>query len=109
MATNFVQAGNNLSIPAPANVSSGMPVFAGQIKGIAAGSALAGQSVDVLCHGVFALPKVAADDMALGTAIYWNATSGLATITAGGNTKLGVAVEAAGISAGTVRVRLSGF
>jgi predicted RecA/RadA family phage recombinase len=57
--------------------------------------------------GVFELSKVATDAMALGDVIYWDASARLATLTATDNTKLGVAVAAAGT--GAVRVRLSGF
>jgi len=111
MATNYIQAGNNLTIPAPANVSSGMPVLAGEIKGIAAGSATSGNPVDVVTAGVFTLSKVGADDVALGDAIYWDAGEELATIDddTGNNPKLGCAVEAAAASTGTVKVRLSAF
>lgn len=106
---NHVQPGNILTIPAPAAVASGGVVIAGSIIGIAAETVAAGEMVDVDVVGVFALPKVAADAVTLGAPIYWNATTKLATVTASGNTKLGVATEAAAASTGAVRVRLSGF
>ena len=106
---NFIQVGDTLTIPAPAAVLSGGVVIAGEIKGIAAGHAASGAPVDVQTSGVFDLPKVAANTFALGAAVYWDATAGLATTTASGNTKLGVAVEAAAASTATVRIRLSGF
>lgn len=109
MAYNFVQAGSALTIPALAAVASGGIVQAGSIIGVAAGSAAAGQSVDVIVTGVFQLPKVAADAVTLGAPIYWDEATGLVTVTAADNPKLGVAVEAAPASTGTVRVRLSGF
>lgn len=106
---NFIQAGSNLTIPAPAIVASGGVVVAGSIIGIAAGSATVGQSVDVVVTGVFRLPKVAADAITLGALVHWDAAAELATTTATGNTKIGVAVEAAAASTATVAVRLSGF
>ena len=109
MATNFIQPGDNLTIPAPATVTSGAPIIAGEIVGIALGDAASGASVDVATSGVFELQKGAADDMGLGDVIYWDSSEGLATITATDNTKLGVAVAAAGTGTGAVRVRLSGF
>lgn len=109
MATNFIQRGDNLTIPAPATVTSGAPVIAGEIVGIALGDAASGASVDVATSGVFEIPKVAADDMALGDVIYWDDSAELATTTATDNTKLGVAVAAAGTGTGAVKVRLSGF
>ena len=109
MAKNFIQAGDTLTIPAPAAVTSGGVVIAGAIIGVAQGDAASGASVDVKTSGVWELPKVGADVATLGVAIYWNSTSKLATVTASGNTKIGVAVEAAAASTGTVKVRLSGF
>lgn len=106
---NQVQAGENLTFPAPAAVASGGVVIAGEIKGIAAVDAAIGQDVDVVTVGVFDLPKTAANAFALGAAVHWNATTGLATSTASGNTKLGVATEAAPADTATVRCRLSGF
>lgn len=109
MATNFIQNGNTLTIPAPATVAGGFPVIAGAIVGIALGDAVMGAPVDVTTGGVFELPKVAIDDVALGDIIYWDDVTELATLTATNNTKLGVAVAAAGASTGTVKVRMSGF
>jgi predicted RecA/RadA family phage recombinase len=109
MATNFIQRGDNLTIPAPATVTSGAPVIAGEIVGIALGDAASGLSVDVATSGVFEIAKVAADDMALGDVIYWDDSAELATLTATDNTTLGVAFVAAGTGTGAVNVRLSGF
>ena len=66
MATNFVQPGDTLTIPAPADVLSGGVVIAGTIVGIAAGDADSGDTVDVHVTGVFTLPKVGADAFTLG-------------------------------------------
>ena len=104
---NFIQSGVNLTIPAPAEVTSGGVVIAGNIIGIAAGNAANGAPVDVVTSGVFELPKVAANAFTLGAPVYWDGT--LATSTASGNTKIGVAVAAAVASTGAVRVRLSAF
>lgn len=106
---NFVQVGDSLTIPSPADVRSGEPVIAGNIVGIAQGHAASGAPVDVQTSGVFDLPKTAANAFTLGAPVYWNAAGKLATSTASGNTKLGVAVEAAPAETATVRVRLSGF
>lgn len=109
MAKNFIQAGDTVTIPAPAAVASGGVVIAGAIIGVAQGDAASGASVDVKTSGVWELPKVGADVATLGVAIYWNNTSKLATVTASGNTKIGVAVEAAGAGVASIKVRLSGF
>lgn len=104
MATNFVQPGNNLSIPAPVGVTSGTPVITGAIVGIALNTALAGETVDVATVGVWRLPKVAATAFAAGDLVYWNGT-----LAASAGTKLGVCVTAAAAGESAVNVRLSGF
>ena len=106
---NYIQPGDTLTIPAPAAVLSGGVVIAGGIVGIASGDAAPAAPVDVATTGVFELPKTAANAFALGAVVHWNATTSLATSTASGNTKLGVAVEAAPADTATVRVRLSGL
>ncbi|MET4684883.1 DUF2190 family protein [Brevundimonas faecalis] len=109
MATNHVQRGKTLTIPAPVAVQSGGVVVAGAIIGVAQGDAEAGALVDVQVDEVWDLPKVAALAIGLGDVVYWDAAAGLANKTSAGNTKLGVATQAAANPSGTVRVRLSGF
>lgn len=106
---NFVQPGDTLTIPAPAALASGAVVIAGKIIGIAAGAAESGKPVDVVTVGVFNLPKVGADAFTVGADVYWDAEDDLATVTSSGNTRLGVAVAAAGAGVATVNVRLTGF
>ena len=109
MAKNFIQAGDTVTIPAPAAVASGGVVIAGAIIGVAQGDAASGASVDVKTSGVWELPKVGADVATLGDSTYGNSKSGRETVTASGNTKIGVAVEAAGAGVASIKVRLSGF
>ncbi|WP_333683076.1 DUF2190 family protein [Pontibaca methylaminivorans] len=109
MATNFVQPGDTITIPAGDAVLSGGVVIAGEIIGIAQGHAIEGEPVDVATTGIWELPKVAADAFAIGDGVFFDLTAGLATSTEGDNPKLGVAVAAASASSATVNVRLSGF
>lgn len=106
---NYIQPGDTLTIPAAEAVLSGGVVIAGEIIGIAAGSGSAGDLIDVATVGVFDVPKVAADAIALGDAVFFDLETELATSTAGDNPKLGVATEAAPADSATVRFRLSGF
>ncbi len=109
MATNYIQAGDTITIPALAAVASGGVVIAGSIIGVAAGKAAIGEKVDIVTMGVFELPKVASEAYAgPGVPVYYNSGNGLVTSTASGNTKLGVAIESVAASVGTVKVRLSG-
>ena len=106
MATNLISAGSHLTIPAPALVSSGGVVVAGSIAGVALGSALEGEPVDVAVTGIWELPKVGAQTLSLGEPVYWDATADLVTETASGNTRLGTVAMAAGAGVATVAVRL---
>lgn len=102
---NYIQRGENLTIPAPAAISSGDVVIVGEIIGVAAAGAAIGESVDVVTEGVFELSK-AAEAFAVGAAIYWDSASKLATSTATDNTKIGVAIEAAAAGDATACVKL---
>ena len=108
MAANYIQAGSVVTVPAPALISSGGVVTAGNIAGVAMGSASAGQPVDVAVAGVFELPKVAAENQTLGAAVYFDATAGLVTLDSdtGANPRLGTVVKAAPATVGAVAVRL---
>jgi len=105
---NYVQKGENLTLPAPYDVASGGGVKSGLIFGVAAGDALSGADVDLVTMGVFDLPKVSTDVFTVGAAVYWNDTTKLVTTTTSGNTKVGVAVTAAANPSGSVNVRLNG-
>lgn len=106
---NFVQRGDTLSIPAPADVNSGDIVISGSIIGVAAGDALTGETVDVATSGVFDLPKVSALAISVGDIVYYDTATDLVNKTSSGNTKVGVAVTAAANPSASVNVRLSGF
>lgn len=104
---NFIAAGSALTLPAPEAVTSGAGVLVGAIFGVANGAAAAGADVVLSVAGVFELPK-AAEVVTVGAVIYWDDTAKNVTGTATGNTKIGVAVEAAGSGDATLRVRLNG-
>lgn len=104
---NFVQPGKTLTLPAPVGgVVSGGFYKIGAIFGVAAQTAAAGKSFDLEVGEVYRLPKTAAEAWTIGAVIY--ATSGgIMTTTASGNTKVGVAVEAAADPSATGVVRLN--
>lgn len=105
---NFVQRGDTLTLTAPAEINSGDVVAVGAIIGVANGDAENGAPVDVDTVGVFRLPKVSALAIAAGDVVYFDAATKLVNKTAGGNTKLGVAVAAAANPSPSVPVRLNG-
>ena len=105
---NYVQAGVNLTVPAPADVTSGLPVVIGSLFGVAAGDALTGGDLDLVTEGVFELAKVSALAIAIGDKVYFDSATKLVNKTASGNTFIGVAVSDAADPSATVNVRLNG-
>jgi predicted RecA/RadA family phage recombinase len=104
---NHVQKGDNITVTATADALSGDVVKIGNLVGVAATDAAIGDSLDLVTVGVFDFPKVAADAITIGDAVYWRSSDGLVTGTASGNTKIGVAVTDAANPSGSVNVRLS--
>lgn len=102
---NMVQAGVNLTLPAPNDVLSGDGVVIGAIAGVAAIDALSGESVDVVTEGVFEMPKVAADAFEIGDVVHFDTITKLVTADAT-DPKIGVAVTVGAIDDATVAVRL---
>ena len=107
MATNLIQPGDNLTLIAAAAIASGEVVVQGSLFGVALTSAATGEKVDVATGRVWLLPKVAADAFTAGAPVYYAAGTKLATSTATGNTRIGVAIEAAPANAAAVKVRLN--
>lgn len=108
---NFVQSGNNLTLAAPYPVKSGEGVIIGNIFGVAANDADTGEPVDLVTVGAFEFPKVEAEAVAVGAAIYWDDGNKLVTIddNGGANRKVGVAIEAAANPSASTKVRLNGI
>lgn len=107
---NYVQKGENITVTATEAVTSGQPVLFGSLFGIAAGAAAIGDDLDLVTVGVFDMPKVATDVVAVGDLIYFSTITGLVTSDGGGDgvLKIGVAVTAAANPSGSVNVRLNG-
>lgn len=104
---NYQQPGDNLTIPAPASVSSGDGVKVGVLFGVAVSDADSGDDVVIATKGVYELPKTSAQAWTVGAAIYWTG-SACTTATTAGNLLIGVAAEAAANPSGTGMVRLNG-
>ena len=104
---NFVQPGNQITVAAPATITSGEGVLIGDLFGVANGDAAIGADLVISTTGVFTLPKATTDDVAVGASLYWDDAEGEVTVTATENTFVGHAVAAAGNPSATVAVRLS--
>ena len=107
---NYVQPGKTITLPAPYAVSPGDGLLVGALFGIASGTGIIGEAVEVALVGVFDLKKTASQAWAVGDKVYWDNTAKETTKTATGNTAIGVAVEAVGNGASetTGRLRLNG-
>jgi predicted RecA/RadA family phage recombinase len=107
---NYIQAGKSLPLTMAADVSSGDPVLIGDLFGIVQADALTGEAVEVLLEGVVSMTRDAADTFAEGALVYFNEGAGEVTTdpAAGANKLIGASVEAAGPSAGSLKVRLNG-
>lgn len=103
---NFIQPGDAVTIPAPADVVSGAGVLAGTLFGVAEHDALSGEDVTINTSGVYDMAKVSAQAWTVGAAIYWDNTAKLATTVATSNTLIGNAVAAAANPSATGRVLL---
>jgi predicted RecA/RadA family phage recombinase len=103
---NYIQPGVNMTVPAPADVSSGDLVVVGALVGIAQGDALTGVDITIVTQGVFELPKLEAQAWTLGQKVYWDSANAQCTTVATGNRHIGVAAAAAANPSTAGQVRL---
>ena len=105
---NYIQDGVNVTVAAPADVTSGAGVLVGTLFGVASTDAASGAQVAIVTTGVFELPKTTAQAWTVGAAIYWDNTNTVATTASSGNTLIGKALAAAANPSATGIVRLDG-
>lgn len=106
---NFVQPGDTVTLTAPSGgLASGAGCLIGALFGVAAADAAAGAEVELVTRGVFDLPKASGVSFTAGAKVYWDATAKAVTVTAEGNSLVGVALLSALSAATTARVRLNG-
>lgn len=110
MTSRYVQAGKVLDFPNPgAAIASGDGVLVGTKVGIALANIAPSATGSVQICGVFSMPKLAADNMAIGALVYWDNTNKRLTTTSAGNMLAGVAAAAAPASTPVVSVLLNGI
>ena len=106
---NYIQAGKVISVTAPTGgVASGDALVVGNIFGIAAYGAAAGDPVEVATTGVFQLPKASAAVLTVGARVSWDDAAKQVDVPGTGRFPIGVAVEDAGSGVTSVAVRLDG-
>lgn len=105
MKAIFVYEGKSIDYVPAADVAAGDVVVIGEIVGVAQFDIPKGTQGAVALTGVWNVGKDTAAVTA-GAKVYWNATDGKATATAGSNKLFGYAVAAAAADAATVLVRI---
>lgn len=108
MTKRFVQPGNVLDHTPATAVNSGNVLVIGDRVGVALADIAANATGSVQVTGVFSLPKKAADTVAQGVKVYWDATNQQITTTASGNTLAGYAAQAAAATVTVVDVKING-
>jgi predicted RecA/RadA family phage recombinase len=113
MAKNFVQEGETIDLLVEDNtdavtINSGDGFVVGSIFGVAIKDVAPGETGPFKVTGVWDLAKTTGEAYTVGQRIYWVASTGKTTGTAGSNKLIGVAVAAAESADTTSKVRLSG-
>ena len=104
---NYIQPGENITLPMVAAVTSGEGVLVGSIFGVAQGKAAAGEPVVLVRRGVFELPKATTEAWVVGDPVYWDDTAkALTSVEA--DALVGAAVEDAANPSETGIVLLDG-
>lgn len=107
MAKNFIQPGDTVTVPAPADVTSGSGVLVGALFGVAAFDAKSGVDVELNTKGVYTLPKTSAQAWTVGAKVYWDGSKCTTADGSGANTLIGHALVAAASPSATGVVRLA--
>ena len=108
---NFIQAGDTVTVAAPAAVASGDFVQVGRVRGIAVTSAASGVLVEIKTTGVFDIPKTASEAFAtVGLPVYCVLSGdGVKTVTTASGTAnvlVGINLATSGAVTGSLRVKL---
>lgn len=107
MAKNFVQEGRTIPVlnAGTAEISSGDAVVLGSLVAIAITDIQAGEIGDGFTEGVFLLPKLPADVITAGAAVYLK--DGLIQLDSADAIGAGVAWEDAGASESLIEVKIN--
>lgn len=106
---NFIQKDDLIEVAAPTGgVSSGDGVIVGALFGVAVCDADEGDTVTLLTEGVFELPKPTTTTFTSCAAVSYNISTRQCAAPGSGKYPIGLATEAAGNGASTVKVRLNG-
>jgi predicted RecA/RadA family phage recombinase len=107
MTATRVNSGTTIDYTPTSAVAAGGVVVSNSLVGIATADIPANTKGALAVMGVFDVPKLSTDNVGLGAVLYWDAANSRATLTSSGNTRMGLAVEAAGNGVGRVKVLLN--
>jgi len=96
---NYVQDGNTVTVPAPANVVSGQGVRVGDIFGVAMHDASSGALLELRVTGIVRLRK-ATGTINPWVRVFWDNTAQRVTTTATGNLCIGYHADTAANTGG---------
>ncbi len=105
MEARFIHDGKGIDYTSETDVPAGTVIVLGDLVGVTKSDIPAGRLGAVHVVGVYDVVKGDAA-IPLGSKVYWDATAKLAVTTASGNKQLGIAIQAAEATDGTVRVRI---
>jgi predicted RecA/RadA family phage recombinase len=107
----YVKGDDTIDYTPSADVAAGQVVVQGDLVAVAKTPIKATVLGALAAEGVFDFPKATGggSGLAVGTTLYWDAVSNVATATSVGNKQLGKSVQAASDDDITVRVRLDGI
>ncbi|MCX5571477.1 DUF2190 family protein [Kaistia nematophila] len=104
---NFIQPGDTVTVPAPADVVSGAGVLVGKLFGVANFDAKSGDPVEISRSGVYELAKTSGQAWTVGALIYFDGSKATTADNSGANPKIGYALAAAANPSATGIVVLS--
>ncbi|WP_050525683.1 DUF2190 family protein [Pseudorhodobacter aquimaris] len=105
----YIQNGDVITVAAPAGgIASGEGTIIGNIFGIAAYAAIAGDPLELATTGVYQLPKATTAVLTVGARVAWDNTAKNINVPGTGRFPVGIATEAAGNGITNVAVRLDG-
>jgi predicted RecA/RadA family phage recombinase len=107
MTATRVNSGTTIDYTPTSAVAAGSVVVSNSLVGIATADISANTKGALAVMGVFDVPKLSTDNVGLGAVLYWDAGNTRATLTSTGNTRMGLAAEAAGSGVGRVKVLLN--
>ena len=112
MATNYIQAGDTVTVAAPSGgTTSGLAYLIGGIFGVATTTQLVSVNVELVTEGVWNLVKVGSQAWSVGDRIYWDDANVRCTSTPSAGIYIGVCTVAVASGAGDItgKVRLNGI